>query len=84
MAFYEGGSLYRRDCLHREDPRVELRPDMFIDGDRGVFDFVDSEKESRDLKAKMDGLEVLLDELVARVTELDEKTTPKPPTKSKR
>ncbi len=65
--FANGTQGKRRHCLHRSDPRCEALPEIFKDGDRGVWELTESEKRARELSARLDGLERLLESVVDEV-----------------
>lgn len=60
-----------RDCWHRSDPRVQQRPEVFGDGDRGVFVLAPREQLMNDLVARMALLEDLVEQLADKVEERD-------------
>ena len=76
--FTNGTQGKRRNCLHRDDPRCESMPEIFKDGDRGVWELTESEKRARQLDARLAGLERLLESIVDDVAALKNPTDRKP------
>lgn len=62
---------YRRHCLHRTDPRCEELPEIFNDGDRGVWELAESEKQTRELSARLDGIERMMKSMVDDIAALN-------------
>lgn len=65
------GLHMRLDCLHAKDPRCETHPEMFADGDRGVFELADSETTIRELKTRMLAFEGELDAQAKRLQRMN-------------
>ncbi len=65
------GMHMRLDCLHVDDPRCETHPEIFADGDRGVFELADSETMIRELKTRMLTFENELDDQAKRLQRMD-------------
>lgn len=78
IVYHKTGPTYmRRDCWHEDDPRVVTLAQVFQDGDRGVFRLAEGEIRSRQLTARLGGLEALLEKLVEDV-ELLKRVNPPP------
>jgi len=78
---YGGGLCPLPDCIHADDPWIHERPDMFKDGDRGIFRLAKSEKMSRLVLNCFTQSNVMIEQLLARVAQLEKKagiTPPKP------
>lgn len=74
----------RRFCLHRSDPRCESMPEIFKDGDRGVWELADSEKRARLLDAKLAGLERMMQTMVDQIAVLQNPPDRSPTTSRRR
>jgi len=79
LLIFHGHNLgYRRHCLHRSDPRCEALPELFKDGDRGVWELAESEKRARELAARLDGMERVLKSMVDDIAALKNPAGQKP------
>lgn len=68
---YGGGLCPLPDCIHADDPWIHERPDMFKDGDRGIFRLAKNEKMMRLILDQFTCNNAAIGELIARVAQLE-------------
>lgn len=71
--FSEDGVGRRHNCLHVSDPRVQNRPDLFTDNDRGVFRLTTGEIRRREVSKRLDAMEGQLSLARGRLEELGDR-----------
>ena len=76
---YGGGLCPLPDCVHADDPWIRERPAMFEDGERGIFRLAKSEKTMRLIVDQFARNNATVEELVARVAQLEQAVGTKPP-----
>ena len=70
-----GRMLLFHDSMYYDDPRVEQRPQLFVDGDRGVFRLAQSELDQRAIVKELADQRELIDQLAAQVALGGEKSS---------
>ena len=90
LAWYPGQTMFRDDCVHKDDPCVKERPESFADNARGVWELTQGEKDFRAMDARIRKIEDNLAQIAvgeslaapkAAGAEAGKKTTTKPPKK---
>lgn len=76
LTMADGVPFLRFNCLHRDDPEVPHRPDVFSAGDSGVWDLCQGEKARRQQAVRLDLLEKTVAQLLKDVKESRAKAKP--------
>ena len=67
IAFLQGRPMFYHDSVYCDDPRTQTHPQLFEDGDRGVFVLAQSELQQRATILELAAQRELIDQLAAQI-----------------